>query len=196
MIEGTLAGVRIRISPLFTALLLVLLSFDDSRLPLWCFLATLLHEGGHLLLLCLWRRPPAAITVNPFGLHMQQCAGVGLSYGQSAAVSLAGPLVNFLCFGILTVTGHGGAPAGVHAVMGLLHLLPIGTLDGAQALYSLLCLAFGEPAARRVSFWLSILLLIPLSAAGFYLLLCTGYNATLLALCGYLAAEIFFLQNR
>lgn len=195
MIDRHIGRVRIQISPLSGVVLTVLLYLDNGRLPLLCLAAALLHELGHIALLLLFRQPPAAVTVGPWGIRIERRPEVTLGYGQCAAISLAGPGVNVLCAGILWATGSCGELMTVHLITGLLHLLPIETLDGGQALKSLLCLRMAEDAAERLMLRLSVLLLLPLTALGFGLLLYTGYNFSLLALCFYLIGGIFFAKK-
>lgn len=74
----------------------------------------------------------------------------------------------------------------VHATMAVMNLLPVEPLDGGQALFCLLAPHMEEPRARRVVLLVSVLTILPLAAAGFYVLLHSGYNFTLLAVSVYL----------
>lgn len=194
MIEYHIGGVRWRVHPLFGAMLLLLLSLDDKSVPLWCLLACALHEGGHLLVLHLFRQTPVAVTVGLWGLRIERRGGVTLNYRQSAAVALAGPAVNLLgallCRRLLPVF------AATQLAVGVLQLLPIEPLDGGQALQNLLCCFLPEDTVERVMLWVSAAVLFPLFLLGFYLLLISGRNFTLLALCLYLVSGIFFCHRR
>ena len=78
-----------------------------------------------------------------------------------------------------------------NALLGALQSLPIGPLDGGQALAALLCSKLGPRRAERVSTALSVLTLFPLAALGFWALLRSQYNFTLLAAAGALAFFLF-----
>lgn len=194
MTEWRIGGVRWRVHPLFGAVLLLLLSLDDTDVPLWCLLACALHEGGHLAVLLLFHEKPAAVTVGLWGIRIERRGGVSLSYRQGIAVALAGPCVNWLCAALFRFV----LPtfAAVHLALGALHLLPVEPLDGGQALKNTLCCFLSEPAAERVMLWVSAVVLFPLFCLGFYLLLLSGRNFTLLALCLYLVSGIFFCRKR
>ena len=102
-------------------------------------------------------------------------------------VSLAGPLVNGLSCGILLLLGGGWTtPVMVHATMAVMNLLPVEPLDGGQALFCLLAPHMEEPKATRAVLVVSVVTILPLAAAGFYVLLHSGYNFTLLAVSVYL----------
>lgn len=195
MIEATCFGVRLRISPLFGVTITALLYLDSGHLPLLCLIASALHEAGHILLLILFRQPPSSITVGLWGVRIERRRALSLGYGRCAAVSLAGPAVNLLTALILWLAGAKGELTAVHATLGCLHLLPIETLDGGQALRQLVARVADEETADRILLRLSILLLFPMTLTGFAVLLYTGYNFSLLALCFYLIGGIFFTQK-
>lgn len=196
MVESRLGPTRIRVSPLCGVLLTALLVLDDSTLPLLCLLAAALHECGHLLLLFAWKHPPAALTVGVCGLKIEKKANDPLSLRRCAAVSLAGPAVNLLCFTAMWLIGWRGALCRIHLIMGLLHLLPVEPLDGGQALSSILACHLYPPTVDKILTVTSLLTLIPLTVLGGCLLLYTGYNATLLALCLYLTLELLLCRRR
>lgn len=150
-------------------------------------LAVSLHEAAHLVALWALRAPPKRVTLSALGCRIALDPTRPLSAGQSAAVSLAGPLGNLLCFLCLALFGFWDAPlAWVSLGMGAFHLLPVEPLDGGLALRSLLQRRLPPERARRVTFLLSLGLLVPLGAAGFLVLLRTRYNFTLLAVSVYL----------
>ena len=74
----------------------------------------------------------------------------------------------------------------VHATMAVMNLLPVEPLDGGQALFCLLAPHMEEPKATRAVLVVSVVTILPLAAAGFYVLLHSGYNFTLLAVSVYL----------
>ena len=58
MLEWRLCGVRFRLSLLFPALVTALLMCQPKGLALSCLLASLIHEGGHLLAMMAVGVPP------------------------------------------------------------------------------------------------------------------------------------------
>lgn len=154
---------------------------------LWALLAITLHEGGHLLALKSFGAAPRQLRLSAMGLRLMLPAGAGLSGGRGAVVSLAGPAANLASFLFCLLIGHPNGPfAQSSLALGLLHLLPIEPLDGGLALRGLLSLIMPPRRAEAVSRWASGLLVLPLGALGFWLLLRTRYNYSLLALAVYL----------
>ncbi len=186
MVEFTLKGVRFRLSLLFPAMVVIMITLDPTALSLWCVAASMMHETGHFIALLAMDGKPKRISMGIFGVRVEQNPAQRLGYAANCVVSLAGPMVNLVSFGVLSCFTGNEAAALVHLTLGAFNLLPIEPLDGGQALYSLLALRYPEEKAETAVMLISILTLLPLAAAGFYLLIISGYNFTLLAVCGYL----------
>ena len=195
MLELRIRGVDVQLSLLFPAAVVVLLSLDMSGMPLWCIAASAMHEAGHFLALYALGARPAAISVGLFGVRIVQDPAARLSYMGSFLVSLAGPVVNLFTFAVLAMTTGMTMPAAVHLSIGSFNLLPVGPLDGGQALYFALAGRWGEEQSEKIVQIVSILTLVPLAIAGFYLLIRSGYNFTLLAVSLYLGL-LFLLKKR
>ena len=190
MLEGVLCGVRLRLSILFPASVIVMLSLDDSGLTALCLLAALLHEGGHAVAMLLLRDTPSCITLGVFGMRVERRQDSTCSYPTRCIVSLAGPLVNAACAVLLT-----GDAALVHGVLAAFHLLPITSLDGGEALYAMLCTRMSEARADRVLLVCSTVLLLPLAVLGFSLMLGGNGNFSLLLLSIYLILRMFLREG-
>lgn len=195
MLELRIRGVDFRLSLLFPAAIVVLLSLDSSGLPLWCVAASAMHEAGHFLALYALGSRPAAISVGVFGVRVEQAPSSRLGYGGSLLVALAGPLVNLLTFAVLAAAVGMNAPALIHLTMGVFNLLPIGPLDGGQALYFFLAGRMEEERCERLGQIVSVAVLVPLATAGFYVLIRSGYNFTLLAVSLYLGLLLLFKRK-
>lgn len=192
MIEIDLGGTRLRLSLLFPAMLAVLLTLDSSGMSAWCVAASVMHEMGHFAALLAFGVQPARICVGIFGVRVEQNPRAPLSYSRNLVVSLAGPLVNLLTF--LILIGGGGMPAAamVHAVLAFFNLMPVEPLDGGQALYCALALHMEAERAEKAVLAVSVITLLPLAAAGFYTLIASGYNFSLLAVSVYLCLLLIF----
>ena len=190
MLEYRLCGVRFRLSLLFPAVVIVMLTQDTSGLSMLCLIASLIHECGHVAAMLVLHDRPQSITLGVFGMRIERRPTERLSYPALCAVSLAGPMVNAVCAVILP---HDAAL--VHTVLALFHALPIVSLDGGEALYALLCCRLSEERAERVLFWCSAVVVFPLAALGFWVLLADGYNFTLLLTAGYLILRMFLHQG-
>lgn len=190
MLEWCLYDVRCRLSFLFPATVIVLLWFDPVGTTVLCLLASLIHELGHLTAMLCLRDRPACVTLGVFGMRIERRPTQRLSYGSLCAVSLAGPLANVVCAVVLS-----GEAATVHTVLAVLHLLPVTSLDGGEALYALLCCRLSEERAERVLLICSVTVIVPLTVAGVYLLFGGGYNYTLLMLAIYLILRMFLRRG-
>lgn len=194
MLEYTFYGITFRLSLLFPAACITLMSLDSGNFILLCLVSSLLHELGHALAMLIVHDRPRRVTMSIFGICVERDPSVYLGYGSAALVSLSGPLVNVICFTLLWQLGQDTAAA-IHAGLALFNLLPVSSLDGGEALYTLLCLRMSEDKASRVMCAVSVLVIFPLAVVGFWLLLLDNRNFTLLVMSGYLIL-LLFLKER
>lgn len=190
MLEFCICGVRCRLSLLFPALLTVLLLSQPEGAAVACVLASLIHEGGHLLAMVLMGVPPEDCTLSAFGARIRippHKAG----YVQNIGISLAGPLANGVTAGLL-LWGDRLIPATAHMVLAILNLLPSAALDGGQILRCVLCWLGLASLADGVIRVLSAVVLLLLAAGSLLLILQGIGNFSLLVVCGYLCALTFF----
>ncbi len=196
MLKFRLWGIQWKCSLLFPATVVVLLTLDTGGMAIWCLAASAMHEAGHFLALLLCGGRPVFISVGIFGVRVEQDVHAPMGYGKNLLVSLAGPAVNAVCCLVLWIGGAvGSVPFMVHSTMTLMNLLPVEPLDGGQALFCALAPHMDEPKAARVLLVVSVLTVLPLAAAGFYVLLRSGYNFSLLAVCVYLILLLLFKRK-
>lgn len=151
------------------------------------FFAVLLHESAHLGAMLLQGASPTSISISGLGCHICLSPKKNLSYLQNLAVSLSGPLANLLLAGILWSVGKGHVSFfSINLFLGVLHLVPIEPLDGGLALKALFFWKLEKRRAERLTLVVSLIFLFPLALLGFFILIYTKYNISLLALCGYL----------
>ncbi len=194
MVEWVIGGTVFRLSILFPALVIVLLSCDPTHTVLLCLLASFLHEIGHALAMLIVHDQPRRVTMGIFGVTIERDRTRFPGYAASVAVSLAGPLINGICFLILWVCGCREAGV-IHAALGIVNLLPIVSLDGGEAVYAALCLRCSEQTALRILRVVSALFVLPLTFLGAFLAFTDTHNVTLLLLSGYLIL-LLFLKER
>lgn len=190
MLECKWQGITLQLSLLFPFSVVVLLSLDTSRVTELCLFASLLHEIGHAIAMCLLHDKPSKITMGFFGMRVQREKTQRISYGGSAVVSLAGPFINAVFFVVFSYL-HNPVAASVHAIIGGFNLLPVYSLDGGEAVYALLCLRYEEEKAAVILKAVSCLIAFPLSIVGLCLFVSSRYNFSLLVVSIYLILLIF-----
>ena len=187
MLKFSVKGCSLTIRFSFFALLAFCCLFAGASSSAFLLLAVFLHEAAHLLAMCLFHAPPKAVQLSALGCRMLLFEEKAIGYEKSIFVSLAGPFVNLLTFGIMTLLswqGHIFAEASL--VLGLFHCLPIEPLDGGLALRAFLCCFLEAEKAEKITFVISLILLFPLFVLGFLILLRTRYNFSLLLMSLYL----------
>ena len=194
-----LFGVRTYINFYFLVAVSLLLMIDRSGVVALCIASSILHEIGHLAALTIIKATPKEISFGPSGIKLFESRQGDISYTKDIFVAISGPIVNFAAFAVLyilsikyknslqPISAMIPLAALVNLVIGIFNLLPIAPLDGGRVVYSLLCSLASQETATRVIKVLSITMLLPVATFGFYLLIKSGYNVTLLFTSIYLA---------
>ena len=193
--QGYIGGVRISVDFWFLVMLLAVL-LTRQELLLWYFLLpVLLHECGHLLAMLICGMGIEGVAFGAFSIAIQR-GGSPASPGRELAVALAGVAANlavaagfyFFVFPSLRAMLF----TAVNLAVALFNLAPIADLDGGQALRLLLEQRASFLLAQRLSRVISFLLLVPLFAAGVFLVLRDPGQFSLLLVCLYLAGRVLF----
>ena len=181
------------LAAVMTAVLLV-----DRSMNVWCcFLAAVLHEGGHLWVLYRCHTPPRQIRLSLFDIAIVDRQQYRHSFSQALTIAAAGITVNFvsalLCWGFWRLTGWSWLMTlmTAHLTLGVFNALPVSALDGGQIVLLLLSRFWPPDTAERMLTVCSVLVLLPTACLGFLLLLNTRYNFTLLLAALYLIALLF-----
>lgn len=192
--------VSIRVSPLFAALIALLLITDRSHLMPLSLAAVLLHELGHLLALRLTGQRIRRIDLRPGAVEIRHTPATPSSGGE-ALVAAAGILMNALAAAVAYGIGRAGGSqylmifAALNAALGLFSLCPVAGLDGGDLLRLLLARFLPEPVVRRISLTVSMLLIGLMIVAGGFLLLTKKGNLSLL-LCGVYLLFLMLISGK
>lgn len=176
----------------FAAAVTLMFLYDTSGTAVVSVCAAFLHELGHLLCLFWFGETPQSLKLGLSGMEIVRAKGQRLSFPREIAAALAGPLVNLFLFFVLAAWSGWGSnarlleAASVNLLLALFNLLPVSALDGGRALYFFMCRFCTMQAAQRMVTICSVLCLLPCAFLGFYLLLRSGYNFSLLLVTIYL----------
>lgn len=197
-------GCRVEIDVFFCAGLALVLLMDPTGTVCWCAAAAALHELGHIAALTVLGYTPCVLRLTVFGARLQHTGAVTKTYWKDFLVSISGPLCNILSFSLLLAVGRCSSPqiwqairvpACTHLAIGAFNLLPVEPLDGGQAVSAVLHRLLPVEKADIVMNFVAFFFLLPLGAAGFFVLLRSRGNYSLLALAIYLSA-LFVLKRR
>ncbi len=182
----------------FLVIISALLLLDDNSTICWGFLAAFIHECGHIWAMILRKSKPRKICFRAFSIDIIDVSNTQRDYNADIFILLAGPLSNLIIAIVLLIYHRffDCQSLQVFAItnlfLAIFNLLPIETLDGGQIALNLLLRKCNIKTAERVSFLLSISILFPLAILGFYILIRSKYNFSLLFLSCYLTAILFF----
>lgn len=177
--------------PVVTLIFFITSVFDPSGESSATVLAAALHEIGHISVMLMQGIGLRDITVTPYGLEINKKRDYR-SFFEEISVSLSGPIVNFLTFGIFfRWSGFMLLLAEASLTLGVLNLLPVLCLDGGTALNAALSLFLlpdkADRICRRVSFVTLIVIWIPAA----YVFMYSGCNYSLFIMCVWLFGKIF-----
>lgn len=173
----TIGGTQVRVSFWFLAVLTLFAMLDRSFITLSLLAVVALHEGVHLIALCLLGAKIRFAELRVYGIRLD-CTLHSLTPGRQAAVYLSAPIFNLLLGGAVALFDPISMLGAMSVCIGLFNLLPVRPLDGGNALS-----LYWTPRFERLLRWL---FLLPLFGAAGCLLLWQG-NISLLACVVYLA---------
>lgn len=188
---------RVAVGFPFVAVIALVLALDRSGAAFLGLVCAALHETAHIAAMKALGELPQEMCFTAFGIDLVR-RSEKRSYGRDALVSFAGPTANLaaagLCFCLFP--GKFQIFLVVNLLLFGLNILPVAPLDGGQAMRSLLCCKMEPEKADRVVTAVSFLVLIPLAAAGFFVLLRSRWNFTLLLAACYLTALLLMKRER
>ena len=190
-------GCRVSADFSFFVVIAVLLLFDRSGEARNRHAAAALHECAHLASMRALGCLPERIRFTAFGVDIVRPCRPDHGYLRDAAVSLSGPAANLTAAALISLFSGSAAHNSALANFALFafNILPVGPLDGGQALYSLLCLRWEPDAAARAVGIVSFVFLAPVATTGFLTLFRSPGNFTLLLVCVYLMALLIFKRD-
>lgn len=166
----------------------------------WCLMAVLLHEIGHLIPMAIFGSLPDRVKISLFEISISDSKRLVRTTKQNIIIIFSGPFANFICFILfyllyLICSGIFLPLAIVNLFTGLFNMLPVLSLDGGQLLYILLCRHFDRYKAQRIVNIITFIFIFPIAVLGFMLLFSTKYNFSLLAVCVYLVLSLVLKRD-
>ena len=192
-----LFGIDFEITFLFTALIAFVIAINSPFNVLATILSSLLHETGHLVVMCSLNNYPQCVRFEITGMNIKRQPSVKISTKNEIFIAFGGPLINavvllvscvLLCFfeseKILTI-------ACVNLILMTFNLLPVKRLDGGMALYFLLTKKFNTDSCSKILIITSIIFIFLIYIWGIYVFVSTNYNITVLIIAIFLTLSMF-----
>lgn len=190
---------KIKISINFPAFcimtLIILLSKSDTLF--WGLLAAICHELGHIIIMMINNNIPSSISINLFDIRITEKSTCQY-YVKDILTLLAGPLVNLIIFIFLLIININLKGEFMicfmneNLILCLFNLIPIYFLDGGKILHILINRHKNCMVADKILKTISFSILIILSIIGFYILMASKFNFSLLFISIYLILVLLF----
>ena len=191
--------IHAKVSVYFASIVAIALVLDTTGLIIYAILAIILHELGHIIMFWICKIPVSEIDFKPFGISIILQNNNSISYKKEIMIAVGGPLMNFflascaLTLSSFNVFQHELIVFAIFSfAVAIFNLLPIGPLDGGRILTSIFCIKYDAIKADRIIKAISIILLSPLIVLGFYVLIWSKHNVTMLIAAIYLLITVLF----
>ena len=193
-------GGRLRIS-VFFLLLLAVISFSVDAVYFYiALLGAFLHEAAHIIAMKSLGARVERISVYPFGADIKADTG-GLSCAAELVTAAAGPLVSLLLCALAFLFYY--RTQGLYLLaFGLsnflffaVNIFPVRGLDGGRMLFSFLLMRLEISKAYTAFDCISTAAFGLLCAFALALLYFSGYNLSLVFICGYLFISEYARQR-
>lgn len=186
----------LRINISFAAAVTLTLIIDESGFCAAALFCCVVHEMGHIICLLILGEKPKMIELSFYGVRLERKNDC-LKNNENIAVYASGPAANFIlsaAFFAVSSTEIAKNAAVTSLCVGLFNMLPCVPLDGGNLLNLALFRFTDEENCRKICFYVSLVVLLPMLIIGFLLLIKNG-NLTLLAVSAYLTV-MTFLNNK
>ena len=185
--------IKIRVSFFFAVVLCAVSVFDKSNIILINLLSALFHETGHVIAMIVLGEKPELICFTPFGMKIERKEMNKMNFKNEALIAVAGPATNFVLAGasfaaIKIFSLKMSAFCIINIVLGLLNLAVCEPLDGYRVARYILLQKTSEERTEKILKVSSLAFLLPIATAGFYVLIKSGYNFSLILVAAYLCA--------
>ncbi|MBE6834629.1 MAG: hypothetical protein E7515_00070 [Ruminococcaceae bacterium] len=184
------------ISPLFFAVITVVLTLISEPTVIIALVSSVLHECGHLFVLLRFKSEIKSVTLSFYGMKIIRQNEIGLSLKKEIAVCFAGITVNFIiCVLFFLVYQFYKYElllkiSAVNFILGFFNALPVYSLDGGRGLNCFLNTRFDIIKSEKISKMISLFVISPMIALSVYYLVKYS-NFTLLICCIYLLASSY-----
>lgn len=194
-------SIPVTISYTYICIIAVCIITNQFTSFLYCILAVIIHETGHLLPMKHFRCLPDKIKISLFEISISGSLRQQKSLKENFIIIFFGPFVNFICFILLYLlylicSDIFQPPAYANLCVGLFNILPVMSLDGGQLLYLALRCRLSDKSAERCVNVITFIVLFPLAALGFLVLFNSKYNFSLLFVCIYIIFSLVFRNNK
>lgn len=194
-------GIKVKVSFLFVALVTTFMVIDSSKYMLLGLSSALIHEMGHIITMILVGSKPAKVEFNLFDIDIKDNNRNNRNYKNDVFTLLGGSIANFLTALFLWILYYIFKDQSIlmliseNLILGFFNILPIESLDGGQILYIFLSNKMQNDKAIVFLDVISFIILLPLAVIGFYMLLKSKYNFSLLLISCYLISVILIKKG-
>lgn len=137
MLELKIRKTRVRLNFSFFAVVALFLTLDNTSFGIAALAACGIHEFSHLLVMTICAIPAEVVTFYGAGIRITSPQTENAKPVVRTLILGAGCAANFIAAALYSLSGNDAAAA-INLLTGVFNLLPIGELDGAALLKTVL----------------------------------------------------------
>jgi len=190
-------GCRFKISIYFAAMIGCLIVLDNTGIAVLALFCAAFHEAGHFAALFFLKVQIEEVDFKVIGINIRLSGKTRIGYKKEVIIAIAGSLANLLMCIVAYILYNFGINIVLmqnifilSLMLCLFNALPIAPLDGGMMLEAFLCSRLPLNKALLITNIISAVFLFPLTIAGYYLVVITGYNYSLILACVYLVVSL------
>lgn len=193
-VEFGSAELRLRFS--FAAIVTLMLLFCDEKIVLMSLLSSLIHESGHLILMCLFGQKIHYVELSLFGMRIEKQTAL-LSYKNEAVIAMGGIMLNFLflVFGIVIYFLSESQDflffSVINGFIAIINMIPVKVLDFGRCINAVLCQKYEEEKSEIIMDILSRVCTLILCVICVIYCIMVKVNLSLVAVTVYLCIITF-----
>ena len=176
----------------FAAVVTLMFIFCDTEIVAVSLLSSLLHEGGHLFFMLLFRDAPLLICFGAFGVRIERAGNISPDLKKEALIALGGIFGNlFLAlsatvFYLLFKSEWAIKTVVVNAFIAFFNMLPVRFFDAGRFLECMLALALEEEKSEKILRVISFAVSVAVFLFCVFYNIFIGINVSLIAVCVYI----------
>lgn len=192
----SIKGVNVEITFLFTALIAFLISFQAPVNVIITIISSLIHELGHLIMMCAVENYPQCVRFELTGINIIRVSNLKISIKNELLIALGGPFANGIIFVIFCLASCFYESeliltiAGINLILMVFNLLPVKRLDGGMALYFFLSEKLCAETISRIINIVSSIFIILIYLWGIYVFVVNSYNFSVIIIAIFLTISM------
>ncbi len=183
---------RLRLSFSFVALIVLMIILCEERVVLYSLVSSLIHESGHLFIMCILGDVPKNVELTLFGMRIDRAGNIILSYKKEIFIALGGIIFNIvfalLCLALYKIYELPDflVVSVVNLIIAAVNSFPVSVLDCGRAVKSAFFAVKSRETSEKITENISYIFIVVFAVISTIYIAFYGVNISLIAINLYL----------